>query len=466
MAPNKNIVSHILPPRVNSLTIPSPQDNINIADNSASKELRKVDETRHIMIKREESFVDLMDIEPNDTFTLNNRGITYLNMKKYKESLVNLNKSLEIEPDDTFALRIRGTTYRIEERSLFLHIKIVTPNIFERHQGFDLANFDNQQYPLSEIPQFSVLKSEKYWAFKAMVARRFGFITEQIRFWVFIIRENMTVRPNKSISDDCHSMTMDEVHKQMAAGQNELKLFMEVTDKPIKNNEWFPGVYSSTYIIFIKFFNPDTQSLEGLCHLYVDSYDKVCKILPILCEKKAFPPHTPLKIYNETQNSIQEMKLNLSFRESKIQDGDIICFQRVLTENEALVYTAKGLIHNISILYKLLYMRIVVQFKPKHEYQEQKPEFKLVLNKKFKYDNVAKCVATFLNTDPLKLRFTTAQPLSGKPQAVIERNPTQTLIDMLQKTYMPNSPNLLYYEMLDDISIVKSEPETSSSEED
>ncbi|CAG8485029.1 28584_t:CDS:2 [Gigaspora margarita] len=235
---------------------------------------------------------------------------------------------------------------------------------------FDLANFDNQQYPLSEIPQFSVLKSEKYWAFKAMVARRFGFITEQIRFWVFIIRENMTVRPNKSISDDCHSMTMDEVHKQMAAGQNELKLFMEVTDKPIKNNEWFPGVYSSTYIIFIKFFNPDTQSLEGLGHLYVDSYVKVCTILPILCKKKAFPPHTPLKIYNETQNSIQEMKLNLSFRESKIQN------------------------------------------------------------------------------------------------AVIERNPTQTLIDMLQKTYMPNSPNLLYYEMLDDISIVKSEPETSSSEED
>ncbi|RIB15561.1 ICP0-binding domain of ubiquitin-specific protease 7-domain-containing protein [Gigaspora rosea] len=473
MAPNRTIVSHILPPRVNSLTIPSSQDNITIDDNSASTELRNVDETCRIMVKREESFVELMDIEPNYTFALNNRGITYLNMIKSKESFVDSNKSLEIEPDDTFALRIRGTTYHIEERSLFLHIKIVTPDIFERHQGFDLANFNNKQYPLSEIPQFRILKNETYWAFKAMVARRFGIMAEQLRFWVFTIRENKTFRLNKPISDDSLAITMEEVHKQRAAEQNELKLFMEVTNKPINNDTWFPSItnYTNTLIIFIKFYNPDTQSLEGLCHLYVDGYDKVCKILPILCEKKTFPPNTPLNIYHELPNSIQEMKINLSFRESKIQNGDVICFQRVLTENEALVYTAKGFIHNISIFYKLLYTCMVVQFKPKYEDQEQKPEFELVLNLRHKYDDVAKFVAKFLGIDPLKLQFTTAQPVSGKPQAVIERKPTQTLKDMLQKTYMPNSPNLLYYEMLDivvksEIRSSLSEEESSSSEED
>ncbi|CAG8800658.1 15911_t:CDS:2, partial [Cetraspora pellucida] len=88
--------------------------------------------------------------------------------------------------------------------------------------------------------------------------------------------------------------------------------------------------------------------------------------------------------------------------------------------------------------------------------REQKPEFELVLNKKFTYDEVAKRVAAFLNTDPLKLRFTTAHPTSGICKTVIKRVTNQTLSEMLQTTYLPNSANLLYYEMLD-ISIVELE---------
>ncbi|CAG8492755.1 6399_t:CDS:2 [Racocetra fulgida] len=61
-----------------------------------------------------------------------------------------------------------------------------------------------------------------------------------------------------------------------------------------------------------------------------------------------------------------------------------------------------------------------------------------------------------MSTDPLKLRFTTAHPTSGSYKSVIKRVTNQTLSEMLQTTYLPNSANLLYYEMLD-ISIVELE---------
>ncbi|CAG8638385.1 8922_t:CDS:2 [Dentiscutata erythropus] len=121
----------------------------------------------------------------------------------------------------------------MEERQFFLSIKIITPDVFERHQGFDLANFDNPKYPLSEIPHFKVLKNETYGAFKSMVAQKFGILAEQIRFWVFIIRENYTVRLDTPLTANFLPMTMEKVHKKISVKQNNLRLNMEVTDSPI-----------------------------------------------------------------------------------------------------------------------------------------------------------------------------------------------------------------------------------------
>ncbi|CAG8626557.1 6372_t:CDS:10, partial [Cetraspora pellucida] len=121
----------------------------------------------------------------------------------------------------------------IQERHLYLTTKILTLATFEHHQGFDLANIDDQQYPLSEFPQFKVLKSETYSAFKVAIAHKFGIPVEQMRFWVFVHRQNKTIRPDTPIPDDFLGIAMEGVHARMASGQNELKLFLEVTDKLI-----------------------------------------------------------------------------------------------------------------------------------------------------------------------------------------------------------------------------------------
>ncbi|CAG8641467.1 16190_t:CDS:10, partial [Cetraspora pellucida] len=300
----------------------------------------------------------------------------------------------------------------IEECHFYLSVKIVTPSIFERYQGFDLANFDDRQYPLSELPQIKILKSETYGVLKTMVAQKVGIPSEQIRLWVLVNRVNKTVRPDTPITDDFLGMTMEEVRTKVAPRQNQLNLLLEASDKLINGKAWFPTMEeNSPILVFIKYFNPDAQSLEGVCSLYVRKFGK---------------------------------------------DGDIICFQKALTEQQVQEHTAAGRIYDIPTFYESLVMRIMVQFKPKYKVRDQEPEFELILNKKYTYNEVAKRVAAFLNMDPLKLRFTTAHPTTGTYKAVIKSTAKQTLSEMLQTTDLPNSANLLYYETLD-ISIIELE---------
>ncbi|CAG8724821.1 19201_t:CDS:2, partial [Gigaspora margarita] len=195
---------------------------------------------------------------------------------------------------------------RKKEDNSYLPAKIVTPNNFACHQGFDLANFNDQQYPLSDVPLFKVLK------------------IEQIRFWIFVKCQNKTARPDTLISDDFIDMTMKEIHTEMASKQNKLKLFLEVAYRPINDKSWFLPIEeeNSHVIVFFKYFNTDTQSL-----------DYVRDIIPILCEKKKYPPHTPLKIYKEIKpKMIEELDPNLTFQQSEIDHSNIICFQKVLTD--------------------------------------------------------------------------------------------------------------------------------------
>ncbi|CAG8845048.1 14094_t:CDS:2, partial [Gigaspora margarita] len=292
---------------------------------------------------------------------------------------------------------------------------------------------------------------ETYGNFKDMTAKHFRYPVEQVRHWVFINRQNKTARPDTPITNNFLSMTMKEIHTKMASEHVELKLFLEVA-KPINGKVWFPKVENDFphILVFIKYFNPDTQSLNrGLCYLYIQKFDKVGNIIPILCEKKNFPPHTPLKIYEEIKpNMIEEMKPNLTFQQSEIQDGDIICFQKVLTEKEAQGYTIAGRICDIPAFYESLSIRIVIHFKPRYKYRELSPEFELVFNKEYTYDDIAIHVAARLSTIPFKLRFTTAHSTSGTPKTIIERTTAQIPLEMLEST-LPKWLNIFYYEILD-----------------
>lgn len=89
-----------------------------------------------------------------------------------------------------------------EEQHLFLTAKIITDETFQQHQGFDLASFEEKNWPPSELPTFRVLKTESYLQFKSRVASHFRFKDANVRLWVLVNRQNKTVRPDTHIPEN------------------------------------------------------------------------------------------------------------------------------------------------------------------------------------------------------------------------------------------------------------------------
>jgi ubiquitin carboxyl-terminal hydrolase 7 len=100
---------------------------------------------------------------------------------------------------------------------------------------------------------------------------------------------------------------------------------------------------------------------------------------------------------------IEVMKPKMTFAQSEIQDGDVICFQAELSEKEYVVYVPcsiksdccfrisdfeqQGLLSTPIQFYDLLQNRVLIKFKPRTE-DSGLEEFDLVLSKKMNYDTV------------------------------------------------------------------------------
>lgn len=70
-------------------------------------------------------------------------------------------------------------------------------------------------------------------------------------------------------------------------------------------------------------------------------------------------------------------------------------------------------------------------------------------------------VGDFLKHDPLKLRFTSSNPQTGLPKAIIKRALNQSVADITQTNYYNQSNNIaIFYEILD-ISIIELETKKS-----
>ena len=69
-------------------------------------------------------------------------------------------------------------------------------------------------------------------------------------------------------------------------------------------------------------------------------------------------------------------------------------------------------------------------------------------------------VAERLNQDPIKLRFTTTQPTSGAPKAVLKRSLNQSISEIMSPQYGHPTTTLILYERLE-VSIVELETKRS-----
>jgi len=343
-----------------------------------------------------------------------------------------------------------------EEQHLYLTAKVITDDSFAKHQGFDLATFDDKNWPPTELPTFRVLKQEPYLTFKARVAQHLRLAESKIRLWVLVNRQNKTVRPDTSIPENEPALTVETVRNNLAARQNDLRLYLEVVSDAAKPPD------SNTIMIFLKCFDVTKQSLLGVGKVVVQRGQKVCDLIPIINEKMRWSAGTPLKLYEEIKpGMIELMKTKLTFTQSEIQDGDIVCFQVEMGDKEMHDLDSQGLYSNPIQFYDFLQNRVLITFRPKNEVvDERHPEFDLTLSKKMNYDAMSAKVGDFLKRDPIKIRFTTTHPSNGAPKNVLKRQLNPSIQEIMSPSYVAPQSTIILYELLD-VSIVELETKRS-----
>ncbi|WVO13321.1 hypothetical protein L204_100935 [Cryptococcus depauperatus] len=350
-----------------------------------------------------------------------------------------------------------------DEQHLYLTAKVITDEIFSRHQGFDLASFEDKNIPATDLPNFRVLKNETYATFKQRIATYFKIPERDFRMWVLVNRQNKTIRPDVPIHESESSQTMEQIRNSMAARAPDLKLYLDYNPDHAKFNELHSDPNNPPIMIFLKWFDCSRQTLLGQGKVFVDKYQKVSDLVSIIQEKQGWQSSTSVELFEEIKaGMIEGMKLKQSFVQNEIQDGDIICFQVELPEKEVADLESQSLYSSVPQFYDFLQNRILVHFKPRYEDKSgQLPEFELMLSKKMTYDTMAHRVGDYLKHDPLKLRFTSVNHQNGQPKAIVKRSLNQSVADITQTSYYSQHSYIsIYYELLE-ISIIELETKKS-----
>ncbi|KAI4527549.1 cysteine proteinase [Schizophyllum commune Loenen D] len=359
---------------------------------------------------------------------------------------------------DEERMQIEAKKREREEQHLYLTAKVITDDTFAKHEGFDLATFDDKNWPPSDLPTFRVLKQETYATFKERVAKHFGYPVDRIRLWVLVNRQNKTVRPDAIIPDNEPAWTVEIIRNQLAARTTDLRLYLDVLPDPPKPEP----APQTTIMIFLKHFDTSRQTLYGAGKAHMLRTAKVADLVPIINERMRWQPGTPLKLYEEIKpGMIELMKPRSTFTQSEIQDGDVICFQVDIPDNEIRDLESQGLYSNPMQYYDFLQNRVMVIFRPKYEEPDHDhPEFHLVFSKKQNYDVMSQKVGEHLRHDPIKLRFTTTHPSNGSPKAILKRSLNQSISEIMQPSYVSSTTTVILYEKLD-VSIVELETKRS-----
>ncbi|KAJ8502185.1 hypothetical protein ONZ45_g11886 [Pleurotus djamor] len=223
-----------------------------------------------------------------------------------------------------------------------------------------------------------------------------------------------------------------------------------------------PDPPSQSIMVFLKHFDTTKQSLLGVGKAYMPKNSKVGDLISVINERMRWAPGTPIKLYEEIKpGMIELMKPKLSFAQSEIQDGDVICFQVDITEKEIHDLEEQSLYSNPVQYYDFLQNRVMIIFRPRFgDPDHDHPEFSLVLSKKQNYDMMSQKAGEYLRHDPIKLRFTTTHATNGSPKAVLKRSLNQSIQEIMTPNYMSPTTTVILYEKLD-VSIVELETKRS-----
>ena len=378
-----------------------------------------------------------------------------------------------------------------EEAHLYMNVAVASEASFKAYQGVDLIPWQAEDDLHPAAPKiYRLLRTMTVSDFTKYIAQEQEIDVDLIRPWIMVNRQNGTVRPDHPLS--WPDMTLQEAADKFSTRNSGFRVFIEETSrdgdgKPIWGNEEPVPPPSSPVtngnvqaqsikpiLIFLKHFDVDRQQLNGAGHIYMSPLDKAQDLATPILRLMGWEAGVSLELFEEIkQNYIEPMKSKNTLIASEIQDGDIICFQRHLSEGEqaALKQSQPTASLTAPFFYDFLVNRMYVQFEPRvlpvqnlQAREEGDEIFRIPLSKKDSYDALAIKVAEYLSSvstagpiDPSHLRFTTANTSTGKPRAIVKRQQGTTVANILLGTggygsygYAPTqAPDHLFYEVLE-----------------
>ena len=351
---------------------------------------------------------------------------------------------------------------------------MVTEDNFKAHQGFDLTDWDPDDETDATPKVHRVLRTSTVADFAKTLAESQRLPPEQVRLWIMVNRQNKTIRPDQPLPDP--EMTIDEAYSKFGGRDKSFRLFLERASQVEEGKPVWPDVQPSnttnnqSMLIFLKYFDAEAQTLKGAGHVYVKKQCKVAEVVPTILQlmgwshgssglsnglTNGMPSLPTLALYEEIKHSmIEPMKPKSTLHQAEIQDGDIVCFQRILSEKHALGITQAGGYIDAREFYDYLLNRKTVSFSPKFPTESETEVFKLDLSRKMSYEQFSAKVGEHLKVDPTYLRFSTVNSATAKVKNPVKRNANQNLYQILSPqfgTYSNNNQrdDALYYEILD-----------------
>ncbi|KAI9707767.1 MAG: hypothetical protein M1836_000729 [Candelina mexicana] len=345
-----------------------------------------------------------------------------------------------------------------DEQHLYLPVAVVTDDSFKAHQGFDLATWDIGTDNAAAPKSYRLLKTTTVGECTKVISDDIGKDPNRIRLWVMVNRQNKTVRPDQPLSET--DMTLDEAFNKYGTKNNTFRVWAEIAetledDKPVWPDTQSQMNSNVPILIFLKHFDAEMQTLLGVGHVYIRRQEKVQDLAAPILQLMEWQPGTSLKLYEEIKHSmIEPMKPKSTLQQAEIQDGDIICFQKTLSEKEVTAIAQSGNYVDAREFYDYLLNRMSISFSPKPSQDVEGEAFELMLSRKMSYDQFSAKVGEHLKVDPTHIRFSTVNATTGKPKTTVKRNMNGTLWQILSPQYSTYANNnqrtdALYYEVLD-----------------
>ncbi|XP_075083911.1 ubiquitin C-terminal hydrolase 12-like isoform X2 [Nicotiana tabacum] len=201
---------------------------------------------------------------------------------------------------------------------------------------FDLVDHD-------KVHSFRIRKQMPFTLFKEEVAKEFGIPVQFQRYWLWTKRQNHSYRPNRPLTAQEEIQSVDQL-REVSDKQDcaELKLFLEV-DLCLDLRPFAPpGTTKEEILLFFKLYDPLKEKIRYVGRLFVKESGTPLEILTKLNELAGFSPDEEIELFEEIKFEpnvmCEHIDSNLSFRDSQLGDGDIICFQKSLRNQDSDQY--------------------------------------------------------------------------------------------------------------------------------